>query len=107
MSISEVNVNMKFLHFLVYFISLVVFFLFINLGFEVSLMNLLISIAAALLLTVFSRWYLNKFGGWVWIQYTSFDGQQKDIGLWGAPLSGGTQTLYRNLATLISTKGQN
>jgi len=47
--------------------------------------------------TGFTWWYLKRFGRWVWINYTTEDGQAKDVGFWSAPLLGGSQKIFRLL----------
>jgi hypothetical protein len=99
-NISEVKANMKFVHFLAYFVSVSIFFWLIDI-FVADITKLFTSIAIALLLTLFSCWYTRKYGGWVWITYTSTDMQPKEIGFWGAPISGGSQRLYKDLDKLL------
>lgn len=64
-NISEVRANPKLVHFLLYFVSLVVvFWLLARWSFVSRTADLLVSITLALLGTVFSWWYLRKYGGW-------------------------------------------
>ncbi len=102
-SISEVKANLKFFHFILYFVvSMVVLLLAFGMPFRTSTISLVISIALPLVGTVLSWLYLREYGGWVWISYIPSDGQPKDIGFWGPLASGGSQKLYKELSKLFA-----
>lgn len=104
-NISEVRPSVKPVHFIIYFVfSFIFFWLLSTATLRASITNLLASSILALLGTFFSWWYMRKYGGWVWITYTSPDGQPKDVGFWGAPASGGSQRLFQHLIKLFTPK---
>jgi len=99
-NISEVRADVKLVHYLLYFVSDVVFWWL--LPFQASTMGLILSVILASFGTFISWAYFRYYGGWVWIRYISINSEVKDIGFWPAPEFGGSQKLYRELSGLIT-----